>query len=263
MKKNLMFSGFTLLCTMFLLICIITAWYVTNEEASASGITGSTDGDSYSLKLQRGLYNSSSEEWTWIDTEHLAFSNVSPGNTFYFRIALELENSSDLNLKASFDNIVSSLMPNKLTVIDDYVCTIEGSVPLYEINSDDQCIVNDKVLYNVMDSLDSEGNQVKEIYLDDYKIEDTFLFYNLGTVEPETNDITILDDELDNSDIQVLSNVTNFNLTRSENETTYFYFALEFNEELTMVDVYGDGIENSNCYLYQKLSIGYIAISKV
>ena len=263
MKKNLMLSGFTLLCTLFLLICIITAWYVTNKEASATGITGSTDGDSYSLKLQRGLYDDEDDEWTWIDTNHLAFSNVSPGNTFYFRIALELDNNNDLNLRASFDNIVSSLMPGKLTVSNNYVSTVEGNVPLYKINEDDECIVNNKVLYQIIDGQDSEGNLIQEIYLSEYKIEDTFLFYNLGTIEPETNDITVLDDLISEDDIKVLSEVSNFNLTRSEEGITYFYFALEFNEELTMVDIYGDGMESSNCYLYQKLSIGYISISKI
>jgi len=41
MRKNMFLSTITLILTCSLLLCTICAWYVTNQEATASGITGS------------------------------------------------------------------------------------------------------------------------------------------------------------------------------------------------------------------------------
>lgn len=40
--------------------------------------------------------------------------------------------------------------------------------------------------------------------------------------------------------------------------TTYYYFAIEFNEELSLVNI--DGVNSSNCYLYQKFSIDELKV---
>lgn len=250
MKKNLMLSGFTLLCTLFLLICIITAWYVTNKEASATGITGSTDGDSYSLKLQRGTYSESANpKWTWQDTESLSFTNISPGNKFFFRIVIDAEKDKAYNFTAAFDDVKSSLIPDKLAVNGNYVASVEANNKFYNlypivnnaviIKPDDK---EERILYQIVD-----GN----IILADYKLEDAFLFYPIGTLEPANTTLAMEGLGLNNLKFDI-------NVTATENEV-YYYFALEFNETNSEETI--DGLTNSNCFMYQKLSIGHIQIT--
>ncbi|MBQ3254041.1 MAG: hypothetical protein IJA65_05730 [Acholeplasmatales bacterium] len=271
MKKNLMLSGFSLLCTLFLFICIITAWYVTNKEASATGIMGSTEGDHYTLKLQRGTYNEATTKWTWEDTEHLSFTNISPKNSFYFRIALDIEDTSEnISLSANFADISSTIIEDRLVISDGYVCVKEGttSYPLYELVDNKVTIkevineiTTDKVLYQ---------NVNNKVLLDDYLIEDTFKFYNFGLTEPTNNVLPVEDpstNEIEDNSV-VLSQLDPFNIqvteeniiTENGKNKAYFYFALEFNEDLSIVTQEGQE-GNSNCYMYQKLSIGHIQIT--
>lgn len=249
MKKNMLLSAFTLFVTAFLLFFVVSAWYVTNEEASAEGIIGSTAGDQYSLKLQRGTYNTTNDEWIWQDTESLSFTNISPGNKFFFRIVIDATPGQEYNFTAAFDGVTSSLIPNKLTVNGNYVASIEANDKLYDlypIVDNKVTITNDssvtKTLYTISDD---------EIYLADYKLEDAFLFYPIGTEEPEDTNLTTNGLGFDDLkfDIEVIAS----------NDSVYYYFALEFNDEKSLETI--DGVTSSNMYMYQKLSIAHISIT--
>ena len=240
-NNNLIFSVFSLLATMFLLVCIVTAWYATNTEADASGIFGSTLGNNYSLKLQRAKVDNEGNVIDWIQTDNLAFSNINPGNVFLFRIELNTDKEVEFNVR--FADVSSSLVSNKLVAIDDWICLNQEGYKLYKLENN-QVIIQDKILYEYR-----EG----EVKLKDYLIHNTIYFYELKE-EPTT---TTIPNELNGT---ILPNVSNYNIS-STDELKYFYFALEFNEELSLVEI--DGYESSNCYLYQKLTIGYISITKI
>ncbi len=246
-KINMIISLVSLSVTLCLLIVTMFAWYTSNKNVSANGIMGSSKGDNYSLKLQRGYYNANNG-WNWIDTETLSFSNISPENVFFFRIVMD---SSDENsFTAVFKDIDSELQENKLVVENGYVCLKNSSknIPLYKITEDSKVKIgenNNNTLY----SIDENNN----IYLADYKIHNTFYFYSIGTTEPTDNSIEGYDKtQLSASDLS-------FNFTLN-NTSNCYYFALEFNEDKSLETI--NGVSCSNAYLYQKLIIGYISVTK-
>ena len=67
-KINMIISLVSLSVTLCLLIVTMFAWYTSNKNVSANGIMGSSEGDNYFLKLQRGYFDSSNNKWNWIDT---------------------------------------------------------------------------------------------------------------------------------------------------------------------------------------------------
>lgn len=262
MKKNMLLSAFTLLVTAFLLFFVVSAWYVTNEEASAEGIIGSTAGDQYSLRLERGTFDSTNDEWTWQNTESLSFTNISPGNKFFFRIVIDATPGQEYNFTAAFDGVTSSLIPNKLKVNDGYVASIEANDKLYDlypIVDDKVTITNDSGDTKTLYTIDGENN----IYLADYKLEDAFLFHSIGKEEPD--DASLLDS--DKNFIYDVSpfydqndNILSFDIdVFATSGSVYYYFALEFNDAKSLETI--DGVTSSNMYMYQKLSIAHIAIT--
>ncbi len=249
-KINMIISLVSLSVTLCLLIVTMFAWYTSNKNVSANGIMGSSEGDNYSLKLQRGYFDSSNNKWNWIDTETLSFSNISPGNVFFFRIVMD---SSDKNsFTAVFKDIDSELQENKLIIENGYVCLKNSSnnIPLYKITDGKVKISenNDKTLYSI------DGNN---IYLADYKIHNTFYFYSIGTTEPTNNSIVAYDKEETKKLLSASDLSFNFTLNNTSN---CYYFALEFNEDKSLETI--NGVSCSNAYLYQKLIIGYISVTK-
>lgn len=242
----------TLLVTLLLLVMVAMAWYVSNDTVTASGITGATQGENYTLTLERGQYDDTNG-WTWHKVDELSFTNVTPGNTFYFRIKLDTNGNLDepINLSASFDGVSSELIPNKLQILNGYVCTSDGYA-LYEIVNN-QVLIDGKVLY------DCTNGTIK---LDDYLIQDTFRFYSFGL------DIPTNDESLDEANsVTSLSSLPKFDITVNQsdldaNNNAYYYFALEFNEEDSLVQMPNSSVPTSNCYLYQKFIISEVAISK-
>ena len=251
MKKNLLIAVLNSILAFFLLIFNAYGWYTNNIMVSASGIFGSSSSENYTLKLQRGTYNNETDVWTWVDADSLAFSNISPGNKFFFRIVIDSIEGNAYEFEASFNDIDSSLVENKLVVSEsgEYIQTIEAEnqkLNLYEIEEGNVVTVmhedEKKILYTISDNI---------ISLADFKIEDTFNFYSIGQNEPDNNMLTGL------TGVE-LKNVTfNFSAT-AEGNKVYYYFALEFNEDKSLEII--DGVLSSNCYMYQKLSIGHIQI---
>ena len=256
MKKNTIMSIMSLVITTFLLFFIVSAWYVSNKEVSVNGIFGNTAGDGYSLKLQRGTYNSSTNKWSWEDTESLSFANVSPGNKLFFRIVMNTNEGESYNFSAKFDGISSSLTEDKLVVNNGYVAAVVygGLIDLYKIVDNAVTVTNDSSVTKTLYTIDAENN----ISLADYKIQNAFLFYSLETTEPANTTLPSTGgqpffNELDNP-LQF-----DFGIT-AESSQAYYYFALEFNENRSIETI--DGVPQSNMYMYQSLSISCIQIKE-
>ncbi len=246
-----------------------------NDSVHVEEIFDKTEDEDFSLKLQRGIYNSSNQTWTWTDTTSLSISNIQPGDSFFFRIIITT--SRNINLNMDFSGIESDI-DNSISVSNGYV--LIGSTKKYNI-------VNNKVTVN-------EGGASKTLYnisgstvsLGDYKVEDTFKFYNYGvcttnptTIVSGTSGITVtyagspLDNDVTNDGItpdDLGSVATNYSVTASGSETTAFaYFALEFNDAASIVD-YSYTFDNntkecsdSNLYQSQYLNIKRINVTKL
>ena len=255
-----------------LLVMVVFSWYISNDSVKAEGIFGKTEDEDYTLKLQRGTYNSNNSTWTWTDTTSLSISNIQPGDSFFFRIIITT--SKNINLNMDFSGIESDI-DSSIAVENGYV-TI-GSTKRYNI-------VNNKVQV-------TEGASAKTLYnisgstvsLADYKVEDTFRFYSYGicTTNPNsivsgTSGVTVtyagspLDNDVSNDGITpvALGNVaTNYTVTAAGTDTIAFaYFALEFNDEASIVD-YSYTFDNntkecsdSNLYQSQYLNIKRINV---
>lgn len=252
MKKNLIIAVLNSILACFLLVFNVYGWYTNNTSVSAGGIFGSSSSGNYTLKLQRGTYNKETDVWTWVDANSLSFSNISPGNKFFFRIVIDSNEAYTYEFEASFSGINSSLVENKLVVSEngEYIQTIEAEdqrLNLYKIEEGNvvtvRCEDDIKTLYTISDNV---------ISLADFKIEDTFNFYSIGETEPDDNMLTGL------TGVELKNLIFDFS-ANAEGDNIYYYFALEFDESKSLEII--DGIESSNCYMYQKLSIAHIQIT--
>ena len=270
---ELILNLISLATTSFLLIMVVFCWYLSNDTVKAEGIFGKTEDEDYTLKLQRGTYNSTNSTWTWTDTTSLSISNIQPGDSFFFRIIITT--SRNINLNMDFAGIESDV-DNSISVNNGYI-TI-GSSKRYNIANNKVTVTEDgatKTLYNVSGST---------VSLADYKVEDTFRFYNYGvcTTNPTsiisgTSGVTVtyndspLDNDVTNDNLTgiALGAVqTNYSVTAAETGTTiaFAYFALEFNDEASTVDyTYTfDGntktCSDSNLYQSQYLNIKRINV---
>lgn len=246
MKKNLFLSICSLILTSFLLFFLVFGWYVSNKEVTANGIFGSTGGNDYSLTLERATLDKAGNVTGWVTADNMAFNNVAPNNVFLFRMGLESKSQEDVILNVSFDDISSRLTENKLIAKDKKIFFADGEIPLYDIDENNQVMVDNKLLYKV-------NPKDNTISLGDYQIHNTFMFYDLGTAEPATNKLAPPLKGLE------LAKVNNYQI-KANNQKEYFYFALEFNEEKSLV--MQDGVLSSNCYLYQNLVIGHITLRR-
>ncbi len=274
MKKNLIINIVTLCLTSLILVLVAMAWYVSNDTVKAEGIFGKTKDDDYTLKLQRGTYNSTNSTWTWTDTTSLSLSNIQPGDSFFFRIIITT--SRNINLNMDFTDIESSV-DSSITVSNGYVYI--GSAKKYNVVSNAVTVTEggaSKTLYNI------GSNNV--ITLDDYKVEDTFKFYNYGvcTTSPDTitsgvsgvtvtyngspMDNVVTNDNITPSDLGAVT--TNYSVTASGSGDTiaFAYFALEFNDAASIVN-YSYQLDNttktcsdSNLYQAQVLNIKKINV---
>ena len=125
MNKKLILNLITLTTTALLLILVMFSWYVSNTEVKATGITGSTSSDDYTLFLERGtfLYDTDRTNnpavndnggwyWKWERSEGMTFSEIEPGDAFFFRIVMN--SSSHHEFDVSFGNIISILTEGAL-----------------------------------------------------------------------------------------------------------------------------------------------------
>ena len=247
MKKNLFLSICSLLVTTFLLFFLVFGWYVSNTEVSANGIFGTTAGDDYEVTLERANIDANGSITSWSETSNIVLDNIKPSDAFIFRLTIKSKSAESINLTLTLDEIESSLVENRLLIKNDSIYEAKGDIPIYSFIND-QVIVEEiadspieKILYKRVNG---------SIELADYKIEDAFKLYDLKTNEP-------VNSTLPTKTGVNLSNGVGFNVVALAAPTSY-YFALEFNEELSNKNI--NGIVSSNMYLYQSLKIGRISL---
>lgn len=267
MKKTTILNLITLLVTLFLLIFVVRAWYVSNEEVSITGANGGTSSDNFTLELERGTYSNSS--WTWENTNSLAISEMQPGDAFFFRFKITASNSG--SFKVSLHKLESALQEGSFqrTAVTTggttkYYVTMNGT-KLYEmINATTAKITDGDNVAHTLYTYD-EVNQKFE--LADYKIEDCFKYYDYGK-----GDSTFFNSHANaiGSDYLHAYDVTNALATYTIDTTTsnvwYGYFALEFNEEYSNKSYkHMDGIvkEDSNLFLSQIFNIKEFALEEI
>lgn len=253
MKKNLklLMSIITLALTLITFMTSIYGWYVTNKEATATGLKVSTYDPQVNYELES--YDSSSK--TYSSTNSMSFSNIAPGDVFYFRFKIT-PRDSDLDVTTLKFNLTFT----------DYESSIADSTISY--NSEKKTIVYDGVkLYNVETNATTGANTVsfgnKTLYsisgttisLSDYKIESTFKAYT----NQKPTDKSLGTGVLLNGVINTYNGATNY--IEKDSNNYYYYFALEFNETLSLLT--DNDIQSSNAYEFQKLEIKEITIKRV
>ncbi len=192
MNKKLIFNLISLSVTTFLLVLVMFSWYVSNKEVKASGIIASTAGDPYTLHLERGTFsyvddtdennnfeNNKGWIWQWKQTETMLFSDIQPGDTFFFRIVLDSSAESNMDFDISFSKIKSSLMSdivkayiNKQLV--KYTLTADAT-PQYLIDS--TVVVGDVIPSKTYYEYDSTNSTYK--YTTDYEFVSGKSYYKI------------------------------------------------------------------------------------
>ena len=266
MKKNSILNIITLFFTSLLLVMVLLAWYVSNQQVSASGITGKTEDDNFTLQLQRGVYDESSEnKWTWIDTTSLSITNMQPNDVFFFRFVITTTNSGSLRVRLA--GIESSIVDTLVKTSDDHKSVLIGNVKAYDIVSNAVDIKNGTT---TVGRLFDYNQTTDELSLKDFKVQDTFKFYDYGIGSEHfyksgttyyTNSIS----EAPNAGV-ILDNITSTYTNLAANSVRYGYFALEFNDELslkTYTHLDGSVKSDSNLYQAQSLQISNISVETV
>ena len=244
MKKNLILNFSSLIVTAFLLVFLIFGWYVSNTEVEATGILGSTAGEEYEARLMK-----LDDNGIWVDCNDITFSNIEPGSIYYFKLILKSKTDKSLDLKVSFNELSSAIMDNKIRLENNSIINLKSGLPIYDV-LDNKVMVNEvesdtskkKTLYTITDG---------RIGLSDYKMHEAFMIYDLKNNEPNLN--------TEVSGGIKLSEGAGFNVLASKEENSY-YFALEFNNSLSLKNI--DGLISSNVYLFQTMKIGRISLLK-
>lgn len=272
MKKRTFINLITLLITTFLLIYVVRAWYVTNEKASANGIFATAASDAFTLELERGTYNAGqSTKWTWENTNNLSIANMQPGNAFFFRFKITASKTG--TFKVTLNEIISSIQNDTLTRLQEGTKYYVGlnSTKIFEMdNATKQTIYSDLsstklgVLYNY----DEEETKFS---LEDFKVEDSFKYYDYGLGNEtsfNTQDNKVNNDSTITENAKLLKDV-DARYTISDVSTSnvwYGYFALEFNEALslkTYKHLDGTVKTDSNLFQAQILSIKQFAVEEI
>lgn len=278
MNKRLVINLITLVITAFLLIFVVRAWYVTNEKASVSGIIGSSDSDDFTLELERGIYNSGSQtKWTWVSTNDLSIQNMQPGDAFFFRFKITASKAGSFRITLS--KINSSLQENtfvRLLENTKYYAAL-NTTKLYEMDSlgSEVEIYSDVngttlgTLYNYGPK--EEGSEENIFTLDDFLVQDTFKYYDYGigdTTFFDSQNDKVTDDGTVTTKAKLLNDISIDYEIQSVDESSvwYGYFALEFNEGLSMKSykhIDGKVKSDSNLFQAQVLNIKEFALTEI
>ncbi len=107
---------------------------------------------------------------------------------------------------------------------------------------------NPKKTYYVRQNIPTTGNVSQYVLSMDESFVAGKTYYEKTAIGSEKYTPTLLKAETSRT----------FSVASSGN--SYYYFALEFNEELSLKEIFGE--ESSNCYLYQALRIGELQVNK-
>lgn len=250
MKKNLIINIFTLAITSFILVMLIFGWYISNTIVTASGIVASTKDSDFVLRLERGTYNSTTEDWTWTPTTSLSITNMQPDDAFFFRFKIVSRNAGNLNVKLS--NITSNIQEDLITLAGDDKSVLIGGAKYFELDANNRVVINNKLLYSYANSKFSLG---------EYLVQNTFKYYDYEIGTEEFGYDNLVSNCPNFSTATVLTDITaTYNIQAAG--TYYGYFALEFNDTLSLVEYeHLDGVTKSDSNLYQAQTLAIKQIS--
>lgn len=247
-SKNLIINIVLLTITAGLLIATMMAWYISNKEVSASGISASTDDGLFTLELERGTY--ADDTWSWTPTSSLSISNMQPNDTFFFRFKITARSEGSLRVKLS--GISSNLQEDSVTLSNDNISVLVNGAKCYELDSNNRVMINSQILYTYANSSFSLGYYLVQNTFKYYDYEigtATFGYDNLVSNCPNFSTATVLTDITATYNIQAAG-------------TYYGYFALEFNDTLSLVEYeHLDGVTKSDSNLYQAQTLAIKQIS--
>lgn len=279
-KVNLILSFISLIVTSFLIVLMIFAWYATNKTARVTEAFGSTATDGYTITLERGTYNAGT--WTWTSTTSLELSNLQPGDVYYFRFVISYENAS--RIQTQFSNINSRLTEDSVTLYTDnatnnkYVQIAGTNVNWLRVTGNEVIITESNNNQTTTSRLYSISGSTITLNTTAYNVADTFKFYNYGlgtSIFHQDATISATDNKEDSGTVGsgiVLTNLPQYPITYnlntftpedSNNKVGYGYFALEFNDTLSLknyLHIDNKYYEDSNLYQCQMLSIGSVAV---
>lgn len=250
-KLNIITSLFTLTLTTFLLICIVTAWYVTNEEATATGMIGSVDSEGIDFIETKIYYLNSYNGNAYTSGEAITRSGDIPG--------VSNGDITGTTILRDFDN-----EDNKDTDIDESI-TAALVVVEYEIESDTN--VNYTVnlatdFEKVITTEDSENlslfqhnrlSNVVEVFSVDvnqitpnYSGEDITSYSNISYNTESPRSFTIdIDNNKKNTSIEI-GNIVYDSSDANSKKNGYFYFIIDYNDNYInllydeMLDIFGN-----------------------
>ena len=270
MKKNSIMNIISLFFTSLLLVMVLLAWYVSNTQVTASGITGKTEDGNFTLELERGIYHENeTTKWTWVKTESLSITNMQPGDVFFFRFVITTNNSGSLKVRLA--GIESSIIDSLVEVSSDGKSVLLGEVKAYDIVSNAVDIKNGNTNVGRLFNYNSTTNKLSLV---DFLVQDTFKYYDYGVgtadfYKPNTEPQRYYTNKISDAPAgsgQVLSNITATYTNLAANSVAYGYFALEFNDELslkTYTHLDGSVKTDSNLYQAQSLQIANISVETV
>lgn len=272
MKKRTIINLITLLITTFLLIFVGRAWYVVNDKATANGIIATSASDAFTLELERGTYNAGqATKWSWENTNNLSIANMQPGNAFFFRFKITASKAG--SFKVSLNQIISSIQANTLTRIqngDKYYVGL-NSTKIFEMDNGTKQTIYSNLTGTKLGVLYNYDVEEEEFSLEDFKVEDSFKFYDYGLGNAtyfNNQDNKVNNDGQVTQNASLLSAVDARYTIQSVSESTvwYGYFALEFNEELsikTYKHMDGTVKSDSNLFQAQILSIKQFTLEEI
>ena len=260
MKKNIIINFISLAITACLLIIVMFSWYISNTIVSASGIVARTKDSDFVLRLERGTSDDSTDSWTWTPTTSLSITNMQPNDAFFFRFRIEANITGRINVKLSQ---ITSILDDTITLGSDNKSVLVGGAKYFELDNTNKVVIkgeNNSTLGTLYEYTNSKFE------LKDFLVQDTFYYYDygLGTEEFYRTGTTYYTDDVREcpQNPALLDNIS-AQYTINQTGTTYGYFALEFNDALSLEEyIHLDGTlkEDSNLYQSQIFSIKTISV---
>ena len=264
MKKRFLLNFISLALTTSLLVLLVFGWYISNKEVSASGIVARTKDSDFVLRLEIGSYDENDEDkWTWTPTTSLSITNMQPDNVFFFRFRIEATTTGRINVKMSG---VSSTIDNTITLASDNKSVLIGGAKYFELDNTNKVVItgtNNLTLGTLYQYNNSKFSLV------DFLVEDTFKFYDygLGTEDFYKTEGVYYTDSISEAPNEgtSLDQISSY-YQISQTGVSYGYFALEFNDLLslrTYLHLDNELKEDSNLFQAQVLAIKNISVEAV
>lgn len=267
-KSNIILSSISLFATVFLLIAVLYAWYVTNKVALMTNGHGQTASKNLNEYLEYYDTTMQTPEWK---AANFNFEEIEPGDIFYFRFKVVNGEEIDQSYRVDFQNINSILKTgskvgdlcvyeSNVCVVDDIIAGVPSYTDLYEI-------VNNKVSVSYYLTADTAKETLitKDLYnvsgstitlTNNFKIEDVMMFYDLGYDTTGTKNV-LTTAETGTATVKT----PNYTFIAEAEETSYHYFALEFNEAKSTFNYNGKNV--SNFYQYQTFTFDNVALTNI